>query len=221
MSDRAYTSQELEAYVNGQLDEKRKSEIDILANSDTALQEELEILLLTAEISREAERQRLKQTLSGTSNRRPLIIITATLLAACIALFFMLDLGGSPSLYAEYYEPLRENVIMRDSEVHPALQAYAKGDYSRALELFQEIGNPDSLNIYLGICFMEAERFDESLTVLSSINANDSDFVAARWYSALCYLAKNKSEDCRRILMSIESDSPYHVQAADLLRQIK
>jgi tetratricopeptide (TPR) repeat protein len=221
MSDKRYTYEELEDYVNGVLDPDRKAAIDEMAENDAELREELNTLQLTADISREAERQRLKQTLTAPRKVRPVGFAFGGLIAATLALLIIFNRGGDPSLYSEYYEPLTENVIMRDTEVHPGIQAYSNGDYGTALELLEEPAAPDSLQIYYAICLMEAERFDESMTVLSTISENDSDYYAARWYEALSLLALDRTEDCQKALKSIGTNSPYHSQAADLLRKIK
>lgn len=219
MSDKRYTYEELEDYVNDKIDPDRKAAIDAMAENDAELREELNTLQLTAEISREAERQRLKQTLTAPRKVRPIGFAFGGLIAATLALLVIFNRGGDASLYSDYYTPLTENVIMRDTDVHPGIQAYSKGDYTDALELLKEPS--DSLRIYYAICLMEAERFDESLTVLSTIAQNDSDYFAARWYEALGLLALDRIDECQKALKKIETNSPYHSQAADLLRKIR
>lgn len=155
------------------------------------------------------------------------VLITLSILAY----FLMFRTYSNEKLFNMYYEKYEGSSIVRSGIINPddiftqAVQSYNNNDYDRAVILFEQVLEKDSLNMTanmdLGISKMEKEKYDEAKKPFKSIiNHNDNLFVEqAEWYLALCYLVTNNTARAKDLFEKILNNSSYNYKKAGEILQ--
>lgn len=170
------------------------------------------------------EQDHLKKTLQGfernIENRPKLMIIPKKWLVAAsiilvvglVSIFVKTSFyPSSEKLYAENFEPYRNIIhpIVRGeitySIEYSAFLAYENGDFHKAINLFNSIGNQNVAYIpfYKAMCYLslnktvEAIKLLETLSIESYIHSeipDDKLRFKAEWYLGLAYLKMDENE---------------------------
>lgn len=126
-------------------------------------------------------------------------------------------------------QPL-ENVLFIGTasagELKTAMQAYDAADYPKAAQLLAAYtqNNPDFAALtYLGVARLMNGQAQAAIAPLADAQQSQEPPVqeAARWYLGLAYLATNRPDAAREVLLAIPPDSVFGPQAAQLLQKIQ
>ena len=124
-------------------------------------------------------------------------------------------------------QPL-ENVlfIAASGDLKTAMQAYDASNYAKAAELLGVYtqNNPDFAALtYLGVAHLMNGQPQRAIAPLADAQQSPEPPVqeAARWYLGLAYLATNRPDAAREVLLAIPPDSVFGTQAAQLLQNIQ
>ncbi|MEO0896240.1 MAG: tetratricopeptide repeat protein [Bacteroidota bacterium] len=167
--------------------------------------------------------------------------VAASVLIAALSLIFLLLKKDTPSsgpeLYAANYEMLElpwaniRSDIRKDSLMLMAKSFYNERRFEEALEIFQQIFHNDSLDvsmnteteITIGYAYtqMELKNYEEATAALEEVNEYFPDYYECRWQLALAYLALDKTDKARGILMGLaENSKAFKKDAKKLLKQL-
>ncbi|MCB0839710.1 MAG: tetratricopeptide repeat protein, partial [Bacteroidetes bacterium] len=172
--------------------------------------------------------QQFSQTQS-TSRRYTYVYLAAAVLAILIAVIWFLqpDQKYTPEeLVAEFFVPRFAPDIAGQGEdaeqiLRMAHSRFNQRSFDEAINLYKEVLSSDSLNatlrveaqFYLGQSLMKQDDFDEALHYLNRITDGPYSQLG-QWYTALSYLALNRTEEARVILEKI-AQNPTHDQYKD------
>lgn len=168
------------------------------------------------------------------------IFLPLSAIAAAILVFFIVFnffkhkvspmMGGD--LFAQYYSPFspdfntRGGVDIGDDIVH-ALDIYNQRDFAAAIPRFQQILQFDSTLIFakffLGISYIETNRFDEAITTLQEVSKRSNNVyqMHAQWYLALCYLKLEQMDFALPLLHTIELHNEfYSLKAREIIEKL-
>lgn len=154
----------------------------------------------------------------------------ASISAVIIACYFLLPTGDS--LFTAYYSPLPESPIPRGETFHDnlyeqAMQAYSKGSFKQALDLFLTLddGSNRGIDLFIGNCLLSLEKTEEAITYFAKAAESGNEQIQshANWYLALAYLKADTSGEATPILKSLSEsdDNMYQQKASELLSKKK
>jgi tetratricopeptide (TPR) repeat protein len=142
-----------------------------------------------------------------------------TIVAASIAVLIITSLifiGRSSSsnadIYNAYFQPADISMSFRagtgiDSDLRAAMTFYENKEYTKAIQLFEQVLAEDNsrigLNLYSGISHMEIDEYAEANKSFKKVIDHKANaFIeSAEWYLGLCYL---KTDDNDRAIMVFE-----------------
>lgn len=225
------TSEEIDAYIDGDLDlsEVESFEEELSLNAELAEELDLykEINEAIAEIDIHDLRAQLKQIRTIEEEQKETRSVAKvprkiqkvwTIAAACMIL--MIGIVGAikvmhtPSdneLFNTYYSKyeisgVRSGTTEADMMFKLALHNYNNADYKKAASQFEEILENDSdvsVNFYAALSYQEMDDYKNAIRhFLSVIDDDDNLFIEqAQWYLGLCYL---QSDDRRKAVQQFE-----------------
>ena len=222
----------LDAYFEGTLTDASKIMLDDLLNSDRTFREDFHFQKELRASLRKKNRKELKSYLSSigpVSPKKitPIFRLAPWWAAASIALiiglsswyfFFYSEPLTNEQLYVAYYEPY-ENVVhpiergkQLDDLTTRAFLAYEEGNYSLAIDLFQQVKDKQSndyIDFYNAIVLMQLDCHTEAIPLFEAyITSNKELSDRAHWYLALCYVkvdAIEKAKEELEILIALKS----------------
>ncbi|NOQ27117.1 MAG: hypothetical protein GQ564_17290 [Bacteroidales bacterium] len=132
-------------------------------------------------------------------------------------------------LYEKHYERFKNNTknYYISSPILKAKKMYSKNESGNALLILQN--TPSLLNIeteknlYLGLTFMELERYNEAIELFKAIQNDDEMIILSisQWYLALSYLATEEKYEAITILEEIVENKSYkHNKASKILKKL-
>lgn len=101
-----------------------------------------------------------------------------------------------------------------------AYEAYDKGEYRKAIELFEDLAtsNDPIIHLCLGNAYLAVNEAAEAERVFLHMTKEHEDLITqAKWYLALSYLKQNKLERTKATLWQISKSSMYGEKARKLL----
>ena len=172
-----------------------------------------------------------------SNNRFKRIIISFGSIAAIIAILFSLNIYNDyrqmDKAFSTYYTPLEydSNLFSRgmetiSSELTIALEEYAQGHYSIALQKFKNIQDlNENYIIYKAICLIELNNISDAITLLNELVADGESteyYQDANWYLAIANLKNHEKNEALKILQEIEQyDSAYSIKAKKLIHELQ
>ena len=155
-----------------------------------------------------------------------LVVITAGMLY-----FLFPGRFTNEKIFSMYYSSDQVMSATRSGNNHlfDAVYKFQQKDYEGALVLFEEILAADTANIavrfYSGVAKIETERYDEAISTFRAIiRHHDNLYIEhATWFLALTYLKNIQTDEAIEIfrILSLNNNSYYQQQAADILSKIK
>jgi tetratricopeptide (TPR) repeat protein len=119
------------------------------------------------------------------------------------------------------------NITTPDDDFFSTMRFYQDSHFAEAaagLEKLLEI-NPGSATIqfYLGISYMELQKFNDSHRLFDELISGDSFFVEqAIWYKGLIYIAQgNIDMACNTLDKLAAYENPYTLESASLIKKLK
>lgn len=185
----------------------------------------------------EAFRKKLEEAMSGNDPGRqrsrpsPFLRIFLPLAVACsiaLLLILFLDHPGNERIYASYYHPKSDNVLLAyQQESRGAeeldIRDFLEGHYEismkvLAIQLEEDRENHLNLLYYL-LSAMELERQDEVLTLVMEANPGRAHLPdqSISWYSALALIKSERREEALHTLEPLTiQQGPYQADAQKL-----
>jgi tetratricopeptide (TPR) repeat protein len=202
------TSEYIESYFQQTLSPEEKAAFEQRITTDEAFAKEVAFYVTTRQAMREAllEQKENEWKEATEEDTTPVISITKKTsfvrwityaAAACLLLVasvYLFEVQTSPQKTAANYIQENYNTLSQTMDAsHDSLQlgiaAYNNKDYNRALQLFQEVENTDSLNSdakkYTGLVYLQQKQYDKAiqqfdvLANMKGLFSNPGDFLKA------------------------------------------
>ena len=238
------TSDYIEEYLNHQLSEEEREQIDEKLTSDKDFAREVEehAQLLNSFDEMQAQQLLLRfsdieQEIEGGKDRKIMFPVylkwaaTVTVLAVLALVVYLYSNTSNKDLFLAYYTlyPNVESPVSRSQDSSEAVwQLYENGDYDQAYKLFEQALKIDSQDharqFYLGICALELNRAtvaEEAFAAVASVK-DGAYFEQAQWYLALSYIKSGKQDAAIQGLEEIiTAKSSYDEKAKALLGELE
>lgn len=240
-----YTLEDIEAYLNGEMDAVQKQEFEQQLTTDAQLQKqvgELRFLQTTIDKHLQAEQTlpELKKILTPLTqthfhkaeqqkggkvismNR----VFAAIALAASVILIFFLYL---PGVSVDGY-PVDDmsGAITRGNETKlaKAAQLFNDGKYAEAVTAFQKLkaASPDdaTINYHLGISLVKTKNFTDALTLFEALAKGESVYKEdAIFFAALSAYNLQQNDKAKEYAAAVKKESKYYKYANAVLKKIK
>lgn len=235
------SGEDLEAF-NSDLanDPELQAEFDLHKEVDEAIQEsEIIELRKKLDLVHDLTQNKKQPGLLRTILRHKLSRIAAAsfvvlLIITSLSLYFLRPDGNmsNDSLFKIYYQPdaalLIRGTNSQNATLIQAFQMYENKKYDNALSLFSQVLATDSENIpvqfYSGISNIELGKYQEALHPFNFILDHKQNLYVERaeWYTALCYLKLNETENAVDLFRKISlSNSSYKDKAHEILKSVQ
>ncbi len=240
-----YTLEDIDAYLNGEMEAVQKQEFEQQLTTDEQLQkqvDELRFLQTTIDKHMQAEQTlpELKKILNPLTqthfhkaeqqqggrvismNR----VFAAIALAASVILIFFLFL---PGVSVDGY-PVDDmsGAITRGNETQLAKAAQLFNDekYAEAVTVFQQLKatSPDdaTINYHLGISLVKTKDFTEALTLFEGLAKGESVYKEdANFFAALSAYNLQQNDKAKEYAAAVKKESKYYKYAKAVLKKIK
>ncbi len=232
----------IEEYLDDSLNEEKKQLFKNRLADSKSFADEVELQSTMIATIKMEERKLLKSELKEQAIRlrpftakrtsRKLYYIAAAITSLVVVFYFLLP--KSDSLFEAYYVPFPENPIVRSesnisNDYHKAMNYYSRGEYDKALEVFNLIkssAGQEEILLYIGNCYLSLDQPQEAIQSFKSLieDANNEVIkVHAEWFLALSFLESGGLEESKRILRQIKGDerNQYRQKASELLNKLR
>ncbi|MFT4661693.1 MAG: tetratricopeptide (TPR) repeat protein [Patiriisocius sp.] len=236
--------EEIERYVNDQMNEVEKSAFKNKLKADDKLQEEVKVysdvvLNLKRKYENIDEVNKLKLTLANKGNEyfkedgggkiihlKKYLMAAAAIAAIFVVGFFIF--GPKESLYDQYAQFNPVNVQVKgdlDQDLVDGVRKYNAKEFLESDKFLRSYlkNYPEDVQIHfvMGSSYMQQEKHDNALIIFGSDIIQNSIFkYKADWYIALIYLKQGNTEECKKILNLINQNSSYYSDAQSLMREL-
>jgi len=231
----------IEAYLDGELDDLKASEITRRLYEDTdfkdafeeikAMRIDLETAFMKKKLSefhQDIEIESINSEIQPNKKKLSFYILpVAAVLIISLGLFWLLKPNSNKQIFNQYYspDPGLPTVMGEQSnfEFFDGMVNYKREEYSQALskwiELLKENPQNDTLNYFIGMAYMASDKDANAVTFIDNvINNQESEFWEdAQYYKAL-YLLKIEDTDAAIDLLNGLTENP---DAQALLKEIK
>ena len=245
-----YKPEDIEDYLNDEMDESARKAFEAQLSSNQALQQELVLQQTLRAGIRDKGNQLLKEKLkrfhqeeinnSSDSDsakviplaRRPIVRIMAaavTLLVVALAYYLFQAPGTDTDLFAANYEPYAISLVQRGTAQEQLTTAdglYREGQFSEAQALLEsleaELGDAPKVSMALAICYIETDQLEKAQNKLNELYDNPLYQDKVQWYLALIALKNKQPAIARAELEKLSQDqnSNYQDRAKNLLRKL-
>ncbi len=234
---------QIEAYINGTLDEQELVAFERQLQVDAALQEEVAFYRQVRDVAKDRDfnafEKQLQQSSDAYFNNKkgkrssPKVIWMIAALVLIILLFFLArqyfakPLPVEPErIYAEYAQHDFSLQEMGTDATIGAIQARLNNqNYSEALPLIDEYLSihPDAADVLLakGVCMLELDRLAEAEIVFTNLQQQFPLYQnESHWYMALLFLKQGQLNKSASVLREIPETSSRYPEALSLLQKI-
>ncbi|MCG8411416.1 MAG: hypothetical protein MI739_09035 [Bacteroidales bacterium] len=238
----------IERYINSELNETELNNFENLLLVNKDVKRDYNLCLNINKAISEEDVMNLRKTMHEIFKNKKqdqIHIFQKRIRYAAASLILLIVTGGVinkiiPSnldynkVFEKYYTPYKATDIFRSGNTQTdkillnAINYYVKHDFAKALILFEEVikvkENDIAVNFYLGISYIEQEKYTKaSISFNSVIINNDNLFIEqAKWYLSLCYLKTKQKNNATNLLNELVSEkSSYASQAKEMLEQIE
>ncbi len=207
------TTNNLNQFIDNELDPKEKALIIDQINNDTELQKQVFFLKEVNESIIEDDVYEYRKKLSLIIHPSPSKILLNRYLffgiAAAVAILFSIVTFLQPrdieDAFSEYYAPYQLDINTRSAEIKDngiyfALKLYQAKEYEAAYNALTNYTNSNSNDsageYFLGICCIELKKYQQAESnLIDVINSKSLGYnLHAKWYLSMVYL-KNKEKD--------------------------
>lgn len=102
-----------------------------------------------------------------------------------------------------------------------AMNAFKQEQWEKAEELLLKIDS-DTSSYFLGVIGYEQQDYEQASNYLIKINQHSNYYYEAQFRLALSYLSQEKTDLAKQMLeLIVKSNSPYKLQASELLEEMK
>jgi hypothetical protein len=245
--------EQIEGYIHNELSDEQLSsfeaelaenkdlwnEISLIRSIDRAIAES-DVMNLRSNIQniagKIASEKQSERSIIGKFNARK--VIYATVAASLIIMLSLSTLlsrqVSQDEIYQKFYTTYPTTGINRtasmtlDQTLSKALQEIDNKDYTKAINLLQEVISRDQNNIvghfYSGVSLQEIGKFQNAIQEYQTVISNkDNLFIEqANWYIGLCYLQTNDDKKAYKQFKKIAQNEGFYKQKAQaILRKMK
>ena len=233
----------IEAYHAGQLSGKELEDFLALYKSDPAFAEQVDLFQQAQDAIEALGQQQLKdafrqQYQSNTQKVKPLwsrwYVAAAAAIALLLIFFLVRNNSSTPSpeeLYASYesFEPLsleRGNSGI-DSLFLIANGLYNEQQYEAAIPLLEKLLENEDFDrkayayLHLGIAQLKSGSEKAAVNSLQELDSDSSFYLQAQWNLALAFLKQENTEEAKKVLQILKTESrTYQKRAQELLEAL-
>ena len=159
------------------------------------------------------------------SAKKPWWFAAAAVLLA-LAVVLLGPWGEGEPHYTEYFEPFEQYQTFRGADAGgeaAAFEAYSRGNYAEAFQLFQTIENPsESVQFYQGMSAMANHDFEGAIGLLESLGNDEAgEFIQqVRWYLGLAYWQAHQTDSAVSTLQLIKEGQFKYSESRDLIEAL-
>ena len=243
MNTNEQSTDKLIQYLDGELMGKELTDFEQLLAENTAMQKELNNLILTREaiqsyglktqvasVHQEMMQELNKEIITIPKNNKVRSLYRMPLNIAASLLLIMLSVGfyqyitiSGSKIFNENYSSYELSISRGDeNDISQIEKAYAKGQSNLVITEFSKLKNPTKKDNFLaGQVYLSKNQVKESIRsfeqVLSISSAENTFKDDAEYYLALSYLKNNKPLKAEPILQKINKDKDhlYHDQVSE------
>ena len=242
-----YNPEDIDEYLNGEMDEATQSAFELQLQKDAALQQELSLQKTLRAGIKDKGNQLLKEKLKAIHKeeitqktdtpivplyRRLPFLAAAASIALLIAVYFFLrqPTPGNDALFAANYEPYQIGLVQRGTQQEALTQAdqlYRAGSFDQAAPVLESILEVDpnlpKVRMALAISYLEMNQDELAKEQLNQIYDNPLYTDKVQWYLALIFIRNNQIDQAQSELEKLVQDqnSNYQSRANQLLNQLK
>lgn len=151
------------------------------------------------------------------------------------SLKLLLPTTTSDTLFEEYYRPLNapednfrsDNAITIEEKVQQASDAYDELEHKKAIALYSELlkehPNHPKYILFLGLSYINDERYDDAIKLYNSYNPQNVSYDEdIQWYLALAHLKKGEILTSKNLLINIsqKEKNDYAQTAQELVAKL-
>ncbi|UZS00207.1 tetratricopeptide repeat protein [Chondrinema litorale] len=153
-----------------------------------------------------------------------------TIIISVTSLLLDFSKSNNSDLFDTYYYTYENIYRVRSnneySKIDQAFEAYDKGNFLDASNLFEEILGTDvdyAIIFYIANTQLEMGVYEKAITNYSKVIANDARWgIPAEWYLALTYLKINNIEEAISTFESIKkSNNSYSSKASEIITKLE
>lgn len=237
MMKNSYTQELIEKYLEGRLTDRERKKFDHFYNTSPEFRKEVDFEDYVARTLQDEDiiqfrekiadtiRKRKRERYMGWISQKPPKYAAIIILAVVIGIgsTFMLERNlSNDDLFKKYYTSEQVNISRSsNANIVEAVKFYQSGNYDQAIDQFKELIEKDASNIavrfYLGISYMETQKYDKAIESLRYIISDQDNLYIenAEWYLGLCYM-KNEEMDkaINQFTIIAESEDNYYSKKA-------
>ena len=225
----------IEGYFENSLNAKQRIEFNELIQTDEEFKKEFLFQKDLKRVIKQHQNEELKETLVQFESKLKRnfqfgMLPSKWLVAASLTL--ILSFGSwavknyvfpsNERIFETYYEPYRNTVlpIVRGEEMNTieyrAFLAYESGEYHKAINLFNSVGNQDEkyVRFYKAMCYLSVDKTQEAIETLLPLSQDSDGSIEdldwrqkAEWYLALAYLKQNKEKEALHYLNKLKDQN--------------
>ena len=225
----------IEGYFENSLNAKQRIEFNELIQTDEEFKKEFLFQKDLKRVIRQHQNEELKETLVQFESKLKRnfqfgMLPSKWLVAASLTL--ILSFGSwavknyvfpsNERIFETYYEPYRNTVlpIVRGEEVNTieyrAFLAYESGEYHKAINLFNSVGNQDEkyVRFYKAMCYLSVDKTQEAIETLLPLSEDSDGSIEdlewrqkAEWYLALAHVKENKDREALHYLNKLKDQN--------------
>lgn len=174
-------------------------------------------------IKNETPRSNTKSSSNSNGMKIKMVLMLGVILLLVTAFWYLTNVKSDISEGSNYRDviamnnvpyPLQKNSrgAVNPMEVSKAMRAYANGNYSEALALFNTITEPSEEEaLYIASCHIQLEQFSDAQTILSPlVNSQKIDIKHnAEWYLIISQFGNDLPVDAMSGLQKISTNSNH------------
>ncbi len=225
----------IEGYFENSLNAKQRIEFNELIQTDEEFKKEFLFQKDLKRAIKQHQNEELKETLVQFESKLKRnfqfgMLPSKWLVAASLTL--ILSFGSwavknyvfpsNERIFETYFEPYRNTVlpIVRGEEMNTiqyrAFLAYESGEYHKAINLFNSVGNQDEkyVRFYKAMCYLSVDKTQEAIETLLPLSQDSDGSIEdldwrqkAEWYLALAYLKQNKEKEALHYLDKLKDQN--------------
>lgn len=235
--------EQIERYLNGDLEENDLWEFRKALETDPQLQEEVRAFSELKKVMSQTKKIEIMEKMFNihqNNQKRKYFLGFPLYRAAAAGLLLLATVGGgffyfqsgrmNDKLFNEYYVTesgsfgLRSGNSTMDQPIMQGLQFYELGNYEEAIALFDK--TPENLlgKLYRGLSYIELEKYKLAIIDFNEIMDQPGNLFVdqAQWYLALTYLKTNNLDEAKKNLTTIAADrGVYKTKAQKILLEME
>ena len=226
----------LDQYLRGELDDEKKSAVDLRLQQDENFsnlidtlrqaKEAASDLALKAKLEKIHEQENFDHQQFTISKRTVYYLVAACLVLVMFGLWLWQPLTDNRQLVSSYMTIYDDYLTNRNSDATRLTEAmgwYNDQQFDKATEILREISDNKNRDVafYLGLSYLYDQQYDSACKYLTRVLAESPKYdEQSRWFLALSLLSEDQVSEARGILEEIGEDDYQYEAAQELLEEL-